>query len=360
MHRTRVVARVVLQRMGKTAQPPRHRYSLRSCSHASTFQEDGRKGASTTGSTGSNDKKRLRESSTRSSETRAVKRAAPNGISESKLKQVTLSRKYEERVWKAGKELVAGVDEAGRGPLAGPVVAAACVIPPSVKIEGVGDSKMLTESERERLFALLVEHPEVDYCISIADHTLIDEINILQATFVAMTRAIDGLKKNPHHIFIDGNKVPPTLEARSKGTESIPQPGSASLCMPWNTTEERGESSEGNSEASPYSVEALVKGDGKCYSIAAASILAKVARDKLMAEYDRQFPQYNLAKHKGYPTGDHMAAVKKHGASSIHRYTYAPIKHTLVRDPSWKSPPIPVECLGALRVLQTKASYESH
>lgn len=171
---------------------------------------------------------------------------------------------------------------------------------------------------------------------------------------MAMTRAVDGLRQTPHHVFIDGNKVPPMLQARANGKANIPKPATAPLELQWNPEREtqRGKVST----ETPYGVEAIIKGDMKCYSIAAASILAKVARDRIMAEYDKQFPQYELAKHKGYPTAGHVASVKKHGPSVIHRYSFAPIKHTQERNPKWSSPPIPVACLDAINILQTTGS----
>jgi len=188
---------------------------------------------------------------------------------------------------------VAGVDEAGRGPLAGPVVAAAVVFPvawitnglPEV-LRGVDDSKSLSAVKRENLFAILTTRLEISFGIAQADASLIDEINILQATHHAMNLALAQLRPAPEHVLVDGLRVKP-------------------LAFPQT---------------------AIVKGDALSFSIGAASILAKVTRDRLMAEFDRQYPGYGFAGHKGYGTAEHLAAIKARGACPIHRQSFAPIR----------------------------------
>lgn len=200
----------------------------------------------------------------------------------------TLPQTYEAAKIDKGFTRVVGVDEAGRGPLAGPVVAAACFVPTHVTIEGVHDSKKLNEAQREALYAQLVAHPEIEYAVHVNSAQRIDEINILQASLESMVLAAQALPQGPpDFVFVDGNRMPPTL--------TIP-------------------------------AETVVKGDSKVYSIAAASIIAKVTRDRLMLEYDAQFPVYGLKQHKGYPTQAHMAAIAKHGPCAIHRMTFAPLK----------------------------------
>lgn len=175
---------------------------------------------------------------------------------------------------------VAGVDEAGRGPLAGPVVAAACIMPDDSYLEGVNDSKKLSESARERLFEQITA-AAVAYRVAVVEHTVIDEINILNATKRAMQEALNGLSVVPDIVLIDAIKLP--LSVR---TESI------------------------------------IKGDAKSYSIAAASILAKVTRDRIMREYDARYPGYGFAKNKGYGTAAHVLAIRELGYSPIHRRTF--------------------------------------
>ena len=202
-----------------------------------------------------------------------------------------LDRSFEQRYWHAGARRVCGVDEAGRGPLAGPVVAAACVVPPHVLFEGVDDSKQLDEPARERLFALITQHPEIDWCVVEVSHEEVDRVNILQATMRGMERAVAGLKVRPDVILIDGPHVPQAL---------------------------RGEGGE-----------AVVKGDSQVFSIACAAIIAKVTRDRTMCELDKRFPGYGLAQHKGYPTAAHCAALARLGATPVHRKTFAPVTKVL-------------------------------
>lgn len=180
-----------------------------------------------------------------------------------------------------GYQLVCGCDEAGRGPLCGPVVAAAVILAPGTEIEGLNDSKKLSEKKRELLFDVIKEKA-LAYAIAEASPTEIDEINILNASMLAMKRAVEALPVKADFALIDGNC--------SRGFQ-IP-------------------------------TETVVKGDAKSSSIAAASILAKVTRDRQCAEHDTLYPEYGIAKHKGYPTKEHMEAVKKFGPSPIHRRTF--------------------------------------
>lgn len=180
-----------------------------------------------------------------------------------------------------GYRYVCGCDEAGRGPLCGPVVAAAVILPTDLEIEGLDDSKKLTEKKREKLFDIIKEKA-VAYCIAEASPEEIDDINILNASMLAMCRAVEGLSVTADFALIDGNC--------SRGFK-IP-------------------------------TETVVKGDSKSMSIAAASILAKVTRDRGCIELDRQYPVYGIAKHKGYPTKEHMDAVRAHGPSPIHRKSF--------------------------------------
>jgi ribonuclease HII len=184
--------------------------------------------------------------------------------------------------------LVAGVDEAGRGPLAGPVVAAAVILDDLKPIKGLADSKVLTAARREKLYD---EIRAKALCCSIAQASVqeIEELNILQATMLAMRRAVDGLRLKPVKVLVDGNRIP-VLDVLA---------------------------------------EAIVKGDAKVPAISAASILAKVTRDRWCAEYDLQYPQYGFAKHKGYGTAEHMDALLAHGACPEHRKTFRPIAEVL-------------------------------
>ena len=177
--------------------------------------------------------------------------------------------------------VICGVDEAGRGPLAGPVVAAACILPDGFVIEGLNDSKKLTEKKREKLFDIIIENA-LDHSIASATVEEIEEINILNAAMLAMNRAVNGLKSKPDLALIDGNT--------SRG-----------FCV---------------------KTETVVGGDAKSPSIAAASILAKVTRDRLCYEYDKEYPEYGFAKHKGYGTKAHMEAIMKYGVTPIHRPSF--------------------------------------
>ncbi len=181
--------------------------------------------------------------------------------------------------------LMAGVDEAGRGPLAGPVVAAAVILDELQPIKGLKDSKVMTARARERLFD---EIRAKALCCSIAQASVeeIDTLNILQATMLAMQRAVDGLRLRPHHVLVDGNRLP-VLKVQA---------------------------------------EAIVKGDAKVKAISAASILAKVHRDRLCIELHAAHPQYGFDGHKGYPTAAHLAALREHGACPHHRRSFAPVR----------------------------------
>jgi ribonuclease HII len=184
--------------------------------------------------------------------------------------------------------LVAGVDEVGRGPLAGPVVTAAVILDPNQPIEGLADSKTISEKKRERLFDEIKEKA-LAWAIGRCEVEEIDELNILQATMTAMQRAVAGLSPQPEHAMIDGNRCPDL----------------------------------------PCSCEFVIKGDGKVAAISAASIIAKVTRDREMVELDSQYPGYGLAGHKGYPTKVHIAALHELGVTPIHRRTFGPVRKVL-------------------------------
>lgn len=181
--------------------------------------------------------------------------------------------------------LFAGCDEVGRGPLAGDVVAAAVILDPENPIAGLDDSKKLTEKKREQLF-IEIQQKAKSWSIARASVAEIDKINILQASLLAMTRAVQGLTLQPEHVLVDGNKLPK-----------------------WN-----------------YTAEAVVKGDSRVAAISAASILAKVTRDREMVALDKTYPGYGFADHKGYPTKVHMDALDKLGITPIHRTSYAPVR----------------------------------
>ncbi len=182
----------------------------------------------------------------------------------------------------SGITVLAGVDEAGRGPLAGPVVAAAVTFDANVWIDGVDDSKKLTASKREELFEKIQTHA-TSIGVGIVSHEVIDEINILQATMRAMTEAIHRLRPSPQHLLIDG-------------------PRFVEMGIPFT---------------------AIIDGDARSFSIAAASIIAKVTRDRMMVEYDLQFPGYGFAQHKGYGTKQHIEAIRRYGRCPIHRQSFS-------------------------------------
>ncbi|MCR5091013.1 MAG: ribonuclease HII [Oscillospiraceae bacterium] len=187
----------------------------------------------------------------------------------------------ENSLYENGYKLICGVDEAGRGPLAGPVCAAAVVLPRNLQIEGLDDSKKLSEKKREALFPR-IQDQALDWSVAYADVEEIESLNILQATFLAMNRAIAGLNQLPSLSLIDGN--------RREGIES------ESLC--------------------------IVGGDGRCASIAAASILAKISRDHLMLQYAEVYPEYGFERHKGYGTKAHYEALRRYGPCPVHRPSF--------------------------------------
>ena len=187
----------------------------------------------------------------------------------------------ENEYYDKGYQLVCGVDEAGRGPLAGPVCAGACILPRNLKIEGLNDSKKLTDQKRRILYDIITEQA-VAWAVCMVDEKTIDEINILQATYQAMRGAVENLSVKPDFVLVDGNRDP-------------------QLGIPTLT---------------------VVKGDAKCANVAAASILAKVTRDRFMEEMDKQYPGYGFAIHKGYGTKAHYEALTEKGPSEIHRMTF--------------------------------------
>lgn len=188
---------------------------------------------------------------------------------------------FEKELINEGYNIVCGIDEAGRGPLAGPVCAAAVILPVDAEIDGLNDSKKLSEKKREALFDVIKEKA-VSYSIALVDEKTIDEINILQATFLAMRNAVENLEIKPQAALIDGNRNP--------GLDIYER--------------------------------TVVKGDGKSMSIAAASILAKVTRDRYMLELDEKYPEYEFKKHKGYGTKLHYECLEKYGISPVHRKTF--------------------------------------
>ncbi len=202
-------------------------------------------------------------------------------MTEKESERLDTMLEFERELYSKGITLIAGVDEAGRGPLCGPVVAAAVILNPNEKIAGVNDSKKLTEKKREELFSVIKEKA-IAYSVGIVDEKTIDEINILEATRLAMKKAVEGLKEVPGHVLVDAEKH-----------------------VPINI---------------PYTP--IIKGDAKSESIAAASIIAKVTRDHMINELDKKYPEYHFAKNKGYGTREHIAAIKEHGLCEIHRKTF--------------------------------------
>lgn len=192
-----------------------------------------------------------------------------------------MTYEYENMLKEQGYKIICGVDEAGRGPLAGPVFAAAVILPEGMEDIGINDSKKLSEKKRDALFDIIKEKA-IAWSVASASEKEIDEINILNATFLAMKRAVEGLSISPDAALIDGNRKPGT------GIEEI----------------------------------TVVKGDSKSVSIAAASILAKVSRDRYLTELDSQYPEYLFRQHKGYPTKLHYEMIKEHGISPVHRLSF--------------------------------------
>lgn len=200
------------------------------------------------------------------------------------------SFRHERALYASGHTCVAGIDEAGRGPLAGPVVAAAVVLPREFSHKLLTDSKKLSPSVRESIYAELLAHPMVRFGVAVVGAEEIDRINILRATHEAMRRAVAALAEPPDHVLIDGLPVRPF---------PIPQ-------------------------------RALVSGDSLSFSIAAASVIAKVTRDRLMVEHDARYPQYAFAQHKGYGTALHLERLKAHGPCEIHRRSFLPVRQSLL------------------------------
>ena len=200
---------------------------------------------------------------------------------EEKERLINLSQ-FEKEGYEKGFCYIAGIDEAGRGPLAGPVVAGAVILPKGCLLEGINDSKKLSEKKREKLYDDIIENA-VAWGVGVVDHTVIDEINILNATRRAMKLALENLQINPDYILIDAEK-----KVDTNGIPYLP----------------------------------IIKGDALSISIGAASILAKVTRDRMMKEYDKMFPMYGFEKHKGYGTKAHVEAIKEHGPCMIHRKSF--------------------------------------
>jgi ribonuclease HII len=214
-------------------------------------------------------------------------------ILETELFRLQKMSANEDRLRAKGFTRIAGIDEAGRGPLAGPVVAAACILPPGALFNHLNDSKLLSAAQRETLFSQITKTPNISFGIGIVDIETIDQINILQATFLAMRKAVEALKVAPDYLLIDGNQLP---------YFTIP-------------------------------TQAIVKGDSLSVSIAAASILAKVTRDRIMDDLDQKWPEYGFKRHKGYATAKHLAAIAEHGPSPIHRKSFDPVRSMLNPSP---------------------------
>jgi len=232
------------------------------------------------------------------------------------LSQASQRLHYERASFSQGKVRIAGIDEAGRGPLAGPVVAAAVVISKEFLESAfqeslsdndllfleINDSKKLTPKKREKLYSYIIEHPQISATWSVISAEVIDRVNILNATYMAMQESVEKLDPAPDHLFVDGHPLPERFFPQAK--QGLTQEG-------------------------------IVKGDGLSLSIGAASIIAKVHRDRMMLEYDLNFPQYGFSSHKGYGTREHIAKIKEHGPSPIHRKSFAPIAlRRMVRNPN--------------------------
>ena len=203
-------------------------------------------------------------------------------MKEKEFERLTKIKEVEKDLYNKGFKNICGIDEAGRGPLAGPVVVAGVIMPKDSMIEWVNDSKKVTERRREILYEKIKEEA-ISYSIAVIDHNIIDDINILNATKQGVTKVVDGLAVKPDLIIVDA-----LTHINTRGI--------------------------------PY--EPIIKGDAKCYNIAAASILAKVTRDRIMRQWDEIYPQYGFAAHKGYGTARHIAAIKEYGLCPIHRITF--------------------------------------
>lgn len=203
-------------------------------------------------------------------------------MKEKELERLTKLKEIEEKLHEEGNQYICGIDEAGRGPLAGPVVVAAVIMPKNSMIEGVNDSKKVSEKKREKLYEEITT-TAIAWGVGIIDQKEIDDINILQATKKALTTSLQNLATKPNLILVDALKDINTLGI-------------------------------------PY--QSIIKGDAKCYSIAAASIIAKVTRDRIMRQWDEIYPQYGFDKHKGYGTAVHIAAIKEYGICPLHRKSF--------------------------------------
>ncbi len=203
-------------------------------------------------------------------------------IKEKELERLTNLKSMEKELYNKGFEYICGIDEAGRGPLAGPVVVAGVIMPKNSMIEGVNDSKKVSEKKREKLYDVILEEA-LSYSVAIIGQDVIDEINILNATKQGVTKVVEELDVKPNLILVDA-----LTHINTKGI--------------------------------PY--DSIIKGDAKCYNIAAASIIAKVTRDRIMREWDEIYPQYGFINHKGYGTAKHIEAIKEHGPCPIHRRSF--------------------------------------
>ena len=203
-------------------------------------------------------------------------------MKEKEIERLTELKKIEKDLYSKGFDLICGIDEAGRGPLAGPVVVAGVIMPKDSMIEGVNDSKKVSEKKREKLYDIILEEA-ISYSVAIIGQDIIDEINILNATKQGVTQVVEGLDVKPNLILVDA-----LTHINTKGI--------------------------------PY--DSIIKGDAKCYNIAAASIIAKVTRDRIMREWDKIYPQYGFINHKGYGTAKHIAAIKEYGPCLIHRKSF--------------------------------------
>ena len=206
-------------------------------------------------------------------------------IKEKELERLTNLKSMEKELYDKGFEYICGIDEAGRGPLAGPVVVAGVIMPKDSMIEGVNDSKKVSEKKREKLYDVILEEA-ISYSVAIIGQDVIDDMNILNATKQGVTKVVEELDVKPNLILVDA-----LTHINTKGI--------------------------------PY--DSIIKGDAKCYNIAAASVIAKVTRDRIMREWDEIYPQYGFINHKGYGTAKHIAALKEYGPCPIHRKTF--IKH---------------------------------
>ncbi len=223
----------------------------------------------------------LKSDERKSVQSLALKMAKKLDAIRKESERLEMINSYENECYNKGYVYIGGIDEAGRGPLAGPVVAAVVVFKPNTKIEGINDSKKLSEAKRDELFDIIKEQA-LDYGIGIVNNNDIDEVNILNATYMAMKKAINCLEKTPDYLLIDATTIP--------GVQVDQKP--------------------------------IIKGDSKSISIAAASILAKVTRDSIMYQYDEMYPEYGFKGHKGYGTKEHYEAIEKHGITPIHRKSF--------------------------------------